>query len=112
MSTSIAAASSAVLSSAFYHHSTGATASVPQPTIPSMGWNDDVSGVSFGFAQVHCSAALDTSGLAHYNGGESNYIAAASEYVQQKVIFEAAKSIMTHGSVAPEMANHLLRDGY
>lgn len=92
--------------------SSGAVASAPAPTIPSMGWSDDITDISFGFGTAHCEAAVDTSGLAQYNGGESNSIAATSEYVQQQLIYEAALSIVVHGSVSAPVANHLLRDGY
>lgn len=88
--------------------SSGAITSAPQPEISSMSADD----VSFGFGQVHVSAAVDTSGLAQYNGGASDDIAATSEYVQQKVIYEAAMSIMTQSNMSSATANHLLRDGY
>lgn len=92
--------------------SSSATAATPQPAIKSVGLNDPVDGVSFGFDRIHCSAAVDTSGLAQYNGGASDDIAAASEYVQQKVIYEAALSMVVHGSLSAPEANYLLRDGY
>lgn len=109
----VAAASSAYLSTPPRNAtSSSATASAPQPSIPTMGWNDAPGGVSFGFDRIHCAAAVDTSGLAQYNGGESDSIAATSEYVQQKVIYEAALSMVVHGGMSSSAANHLLRDGY
>lgn len=92
--------------------SSAAVASAPAPQMDSVGWNDNVDGVSFGFGQIHTSAAVDTSGLAQYHGGEGDQISAMSEYVQQKVIYEAALTMVIQGGTSPSVANHLLRDGY
>lgn len=92
--------------------SSSGVASAPIHMTPSVGWSDDVADVSFGFGQIHMSAAIDTSGLAQYHGGESNAIAATSEYIQQKVIYEAALTMVVQGSLSAPEANHLLKDGY
>lgn len=80
------------------------------PESSQSSWQSDIVDISFGLANPHLSAATDTSGMAQDNGGESSGIAASSEYVQQKIIYEAALSVAMQSNTSRKSALHLLRE--